>query len=151
VVTCCAIYTAALAKIARDISLLMQFEVGEAAEPGGPSSSMPHKRNPSGCAVVLAAANRVPALTGAFLAGAVHEHERGLGGWHAEALTLAEVVQATGSAVAAASEIAEHLTVDVDRMRRNLEATRGIVWTGTAPRLGAAEAFRRRLLDEFRG
>jgi 3-carboxy-cis,cis-muconate cycloisomerase len=160
VVTSCAIYTASLGKIARDVSLLMQFEVGEAAEPGGGSSSMPHKRNPSGCALILAAANRVPALTSAFLSGMVQEHERSVGGWHAEGITIAEVVQSTGSALAAAADVAQNLTVDRDRMRRNLEATRGVVFAvgDQAPStdkpedsLGAAETFRRRLLDEDKG
>ena len=45
-----AIYTGTLGKVARDVSLLMQDEVGEVAEPGGGSSTMPHKRNPAGCA-----------------------------------------------------------------------------------------------------
>ena len=160
VVTSCAIYTASLGKIARDVSLLMQFEVSEAAEPGGESSSMPHKRNPSACALILAAANRVPALASAFLAGMVQEHERSVGGWHAEGITIAEVVQSTGSALAAAVDLVEHLAVDPDRMRRNVEATRGVVFAvgdqahstaAAADSLGSAEAFRRRLLDENKG
>jgi 3-carboxy-cis,cis-muconate cycloisomerase len=155
-VTSCAVYTGALAKIARDVSLLMQFEVGEAAEPGGGSSSMPHKRNPSACALILAAATRVPALTAAFLSAVPQEHERGLGGWHAEGLTLAEVVQGTGSALAAAAGMMESLEVRPDRMRRNLEATRGMVPGADAAdvsdqHLGAAELFRRRLLDQHKG
>ena len=84
----CGVYAGTLGKIARDISLLMQHEVGEASEPGGGSSSMPHKRNPAGCAIVLAAANRLPGLVSAFLSGMVQEHERGLGGWHAESSTI---------------------------------------------------------------
>ena len=59
-VTACGLFVAALGKVARDITLLMQAEVGEAAEPGGGSSTMPHKQNPSGCALVLAAATRMP-------------------------------------------------------------------------------------------
>ena len=47
-VTACGLYVAALGKVARDITLLMQAEVGEAAEPGGGSSTMPHKQNPVG-------------------------------------------------------------------------------------------------------
>lgn len=147
----CAVYTAALAKIARDIALLMQVEVGEAAEPGGGSSSMPHKRNPSGCAVILAAAVRVPGLASACLAALVNEHERGVGGWHAESITVAEVVQTTGSALAAAADIAEHLTVDRDRMRHNLETMRGVVFPKDRrpeDSLGSAELFRRRLLGD---
>ena len=153
VVTACGIYTAALGKMARDLSLLMQWEVGEAAEPGGGSSSMKHKRNPAAAALILAAVTRVSALTSAFMAGMVQEHERGLGGWHAEALTIAEVVQSTGSALAAAADAVEQLEVDPDRMRRNLEATRGTVFAADpgSPQtpeayLGSAEVFRQRLL-----
>ncbi len=90
--------------MARDISLLMQTEVGEVAEPSGPgrggSSTMPHKRNPSGCVVALAAANRVPGLVASFLSGMVQEHERGVGSWQAEWPTVAALMQATGVAAA---------------------------------------------------
>jgi 3-carboxy-cis,cis-muconate cycloisomerase len=150
VAAACGIYTGALGKIARDVALLMQFEVGEAAEPGGGSSSMPHKRNPAACALILAAAARVPALAATLFSTMTQEHERGVGGWHAEAITLADIVQTTGSALAGAADVAEHLTVDADRMRRNLEAARGTVFPGSdAPdtHLGSAEVFRRRLLD----
>ena len=55
-----------LGKIARDISLLAQNEIAEAAEPSAPgrggSSTMPQKRNPVACAIALAAAVRAPAL-----------------------------------------------------------------------------------------
>ena len=68
-VTACGLYVAALGKAARDITLLMQAEVGEAAEPGGGSSTMPHKQNPARCTVVLAAATRMPALVAAYLTG----------------------------------------------------------------------------------
>ncbi|PYR54704.1 MAG: 3-carboxy-cis,cis-muconate cycloisomerase [Acidobacteria bacterium] len=126
------VYTGSLAKIARDVTLLMQFEVAEAAEPGGGSSSMPHKRNPAGCAVVLAAATRVPGLVSAFLSGMAQEHERAVGGWHAEATTIAAVVQSCGSALAATADLVETLTVDPDRMRRNLSGTRGVVFAERA-------------------
>ncbi|MGQ0732475.1 MAG: 3-carboxy-cis,cis-muconate cycloisomerase [Acidobacteriota bacterium] len=126
-VATCGIYVTSLAKIARDVTLLMQGEVAEASEPGGGSSSMPHKRNPSGCAITLAAATRVPGLVSAYLAGASPEHERGVGGWHAEGPTIAAVVQATGSALAAMRGVVETLHVDPERMRANLAATRGVV------------------------
>jgi 3-carboxy-cis,cis-muconate cycloisomerase len=146
-VATCGVYTSTLGKIARDVSLLMQFEVGEAAEPGGGSSSMPHKRNPAKCALILAAATRVPGLVAAFLAGAVQEHERGLGGWHAEAATIASVVQGTAAALAAAADLAETLRVDPARMQRNLDATGGMVLAERAmillaPRLGREPAGR---------
>jgi 3-carboxy-cis,cis-muconate cycloisomerase len=121
-VTSCGIYTGTLGKIARDITLLMQQEVAEAAEPGGGSSTMPHKRNPAGCAIALAAATRVPGLVAAFLAGMPQEHERGVGGHHAEAATTADIVQGTGAALAAVAGAIEGLRVDPARMLHNIAA-----------------------------
>jgi 3-carboxy-cis,cis-muconate cycloisomerase len=146
-VAACGIYTGALGKIARDVALLMQDEVAEAAEPGGSSSTMPHKRNPAGCAVALAAATRVPGLVSAFLSGLPQEHERGVGGWHAETATVSAVVQATGSALAAMAEVMEHLEVDPERMRANIAATGGVVFAERAmmllaPALGRDAASR---------
>ncbi|MEO8520802.1 MAG: lyase family protein [Acidobacteriota bacterium] len=126
-VAACGIYTGTLGKIATDIALLMQREVGEVSEPGGGSSSMPQKRNPAGCAVVLAAATRVPALVAAFLSGMVQQHERGLGGGQAELPTVAALLQATGAALAALAGTVEALQVDAARMAANLKATRGTV------------------------
>ena len=131
-VAACGIYTGVLGKVARDVSLLMQDEVAEAAEPGGSSSSMPQKRNPAGCAIALAAAIRVPGLVAAFLSGLPQEHERAVGGWHAEMPTVAAVVQATGSALAAIVDAIEHLHVDADRMRTNIAATHGTVFAERA-------------------
>jgi 3-carboxy-cis,cis-muconate cycloisomerase len=131
-VAACGVYTGCLGKVARDVSLLMQHEVGEASEPGGGSSTMPHKRNPAGCAIALAAATRVPALVSAFLSGMIQEHERGLGGPHAEAPTIASAVQSTGAALAAMCEAIEHLHVDQDRMRANVGATGGVIFAERA-------------------
>ena len=127
-VSACGVYAASLGKIARDIALLMQDEVGEVAEKGGGSSTMPHKQNPAGCAVVLAAATRMPALVAAFLTGMVQEHERAVGGWHAEWPTIAAAVQATGSAVRAMADAADELSVHPDRMRANLDRTNGAIF-----------------------
>jgi 3-carboxy-cis,cis-muconate cycloisomerase len=128
----CGIYTASLGKLARDISLLMQQEVGEVAEAGGESSAMPNKQNPSGCAIVLAAAARIPGLVAAFLAGMVQEHERGVGNWQAEWATVSATVEAMGSALAAMVVTIEGLTVYPDRMRANLEATHGVIFAEKA-------------------
>jgi 3-carboxy-cis,cis-muconate cycloisomerase len=128
----CGLYAGTLGKIARDISLLMQHEVGEVHEPGGGSSSMPHKRNPAGCAIVLACANRLPGLVAGFLAAMVQEHERGVGGWHAEASTIADAVQATGSAAAALADAVDGLRVDPQRMQANIDATHGVVFAEQA-------------------
>ena len=134
-----------LGKIARDVSLLMQTEVGEAFEPAAPgrggSSTLPHKRNPVGCAVVLAAATKVPALVSVMLAAMVQEHERGLGNWHAEWETLPEICLLSAGALGQVTQIIEGLEIDTARMRRNLDATHGLILAeavsaALAPKLG---------------
>jgi 3-carboxy-cis,cis-muconate cycloisomerase len=118
-----------LGKMARDISLLMQTDVAEAAEPAaegrGGSSTMPHKRNPVGCAIALAAAVRVPGLVSTMLSGMVQEHERALGGWQAEWDTLPQIARLTAGALQQMRDVAAGLTVDVARMRADLDATHG--------------------------
>jgi 3-carboxy-cis,cis-muconate cycloisomerase len=130
------VLTGSLGKMARDIALLAQSEVGEAAEPSvvgrGGSSTMPQKRNPVGCALTLAAAHRVPGLVSSFLSGMVQEHERALGGWQAEWPTVAAVVQAAGLAIACMADVAEGLTVYPERMRANIAATRGTIFAERA-------------------
>jgi 3-carboxy-cis,cis-muconate cycloisomerase len=137
------IYTASLGKMALDIALLMQYEVGEAAEPGGGgrggSSTMPHKRNPTACMLALAAAKRTPGLVADFLAGMVQEHERAVGGWQAEWATVHAIVQSAGVALEAMAEVAEGLTVDPARMRRNIDATNGAVFAEKAMMMLAPE------------
>jgi len=154
-VCACGVVTGSLGKIARDISLLMQNEVGEAAESGGQgrggSSTMPHKRNPIGCAITLAAANRTPGLVAAFLSGMIQEHERGVGGWQAEWPTISSLIQATGVAAASMAEVTDALTVDAQRMRANIDATHGVVFAERAmillgKALGREQAHR--LLEE---
>jgi len=121
----------------------MQNEVGEAAEPAsegrGGSSTMPHKRNPIGCTVTIAAATRMPGLVASYLSAMVQEHERSIGGSQSEWPTVAAVIQTTGAAAASIAEIVEGLTVDTTRMRRNLEETHGIVFAEKAMVLIAGE------------
>ncbi|SRR5579875_351642 len=129
IATVLGLLTATLGKIARDISLLMQSEVSEVQEPLGPnrggSSTMPQKRNPVGAVVALAAANRVPGLISAMLAATILEHERGVGGWHAEWELLPEIVTLTGGSLLQMAEVISGLRIDVDAMSKNLEETRG--------------------------
>ncbi|MFZ0759221.1 MAG: 3-carboxy-cis,cis-muconate cycloisomerase, partial [Candidatus Sulfotelmatobacter sp.] len=141
----CGVLTGSLGKIARDISLLMQSEVAEVSEAGGDgrggSSTMPHKRNPIGSALTLAAAHRVPGEVAAFLSAMVLEHERGVGGWQAEWPIIASVIQSTGLAAASMAEVAESIAVDAARMRANIDATHGVVFAERAmmllgPKLG---------------
>jgi len=106
----------ATGKLARDVSLLMQRELSEVAEPAvagrGGSSAMPHKRNPTGCQVALSAAIRAPGLVASLLGGLPQELERGLGGWQAEAPVLGELFALAHGAVYAMRAVAEGLAID---------------------------------------
>jgi 3-carboxy-cis,cis-muconate cycloisomerase len=113
-------------KISRDIALLMQTEIAEVAEPApGRSSTMPHKQNPVASAAVGGAARRARALVPVFLDGLVAEHERGLGGWHAEWHALSELLAFAGGAAAATANTVMGLHVDAAAMAANLERTGG--------------------------
>jgi len=118
-------------KIARDVSLMMQTDVGEAFEPAGEgrggSSTMPHKRNPVAAATALAAATMAPNLAATIFAAQVQDHERSAGPWHAEWPTLPSLMLVTSGALAAIVDIAEGLEIDAARMRRNLDATGGLI------------------------
>lgn len=126
-----AILTGTCGKIARDVSLMMQTDVGEAFEPAGAgrggSSTMPHKRNPVASASALAAATMAPQLAATILAAQVHDHERSAGPWHAEWPTLPTLMLVTSGALAAIVDIAEGLDVDAERMCANLDTTHGLI------------------------
>ena len=134
--TSCGVLVGALAKMARDILLLSQPEVGEAreasAEGRGGSSTMPHKQNPVGCVLTMAASNRTPGLIANYLSGTAQEHERGAGGWQAEWSNIADVMSSTGMAIASMVSVAENLIVDAGRMRTNIEATQGRIFAERA-------------------
>ncbi|TFH82235.1 3-carboxy-cis,cis-muconate cycloisomerase [Pseudomonas kribbensis] len=120
-----------LGKLGRDISLLMQTEAAEVFEPSAPgkggSSTMPHKRNPVGAAVLIGAATRVPGLVSTLFSAMPQEHERSLGLWHAEWETLPDICCLVSGALQQARLLAEGLEVDAARMGRNLELTQGLV------------------------
>lgn len=123
-----------IGKIARDVALLSQAEVGEMLEAApkkgvGTSSAMPHKRNPVACLQAVAAASRAPGLLATLLSGAAQEHERSLGGWQAELATLPDLLATLGGALDALERIAAGLVVDADRMQRNVEALQGLVFS----------------------
>ncbi|ANW01401.1 3-carboxy-cis,cis-muconate cycloisomerase [Bradyrhizobium icense] len=126
-----AIVAGTCGKIARDVSLMMQTDVGEAFEPSGEgrggSSTMPHKRNPVAAASALAAATMAPNLAATILAAQVQDHERSAGPWHAEWPTLPTLLLVTSGALAAIVDIAEGLEIDAARMRANLDATDGLI------------------------
>jgi 3-carboxy-cis,cis-muconate cycloisomerase len=124
------ITTGTTGKIARDIALLAQTEVGEVHEGpagAGGSSTMPQKRNPVNAAMALAAAVRSPGLVATVLSAMPQEHERALGGWQAEWESIPELVVVTADAAAAIADAVEHLVVDAARMRANLDASGGVI------------------------
>jgi 3-carboxy-cis,cis-muconate cycloisomerase len=114
-----------LGKVARDVSLLAQQEVGELREGGDPSrgasSAMAHKHNPVGSVSLLACSKRVPGLVASTFAAMEQEHERAAGAWQAEWGTHTEMLSLVGSATAWGRELLEQLEVDTGRMRDNLQ------------------------------
>ena len=138
-----------LAKLATDVILLAQTEVGELAEPyvagRGSSSTMPQKRNPIASEYILAAARTVHALVPVMLGAMAADHERATGPWQAELLALPQAFVLTHGALQHAGAIAEGMVIDAPRMRRNLDLTGGLivaeaVMMGLAPHIGRGEA-----------
>jgi 3-carboxy-cis,cis-muconate cycloisomerase len=115
--------TGALAKIARDVTLMAQSEVGELREGGegrGGSSAMAHKRNPVAAVSVIACSRRVPGLVATLFSAMEQELQRAAGAWQSEWGTLAELLSLTGSTAAWAGDLIGNLEVDAERMRANL-------------------------------
>ncbi len=138
-----------LAKIATDVILLAQSEIAEVSEPyvagRGSSSTMPQKRNPIASEYVLAAARTVQALVPVRQGAMAEDQERGTGRGQAEMLALPQGFVLTHGALLHARAIAEGMVVDPERMRRNLQATGGLivaeaVMMGLAPHLGRGQA-----------
>lgn len=144
-----AILSGSCGKIARDVSLMMQTDVGEAFEPSGEgrggSSTMPHKRNPVASASALGAATMAPNLAATIFAAQIQDHERSAGPWHAEWPTLPTLLLVTSGALAAIVDMAEGLEVDAERMRSNLDTTHGLIMAeavtfALAEKLGKSDA-----------
>ncbi len=143
--------TASCAKLALDTKLLMQTEVEEASEPlppgRGSSSAMPHKRNPVSAALIGAAAPLVRQQVAALLEAMVADHERASGAWQIEWIAVPDIFCLTAGVLAHTHALASELSVDAERMRANLDITRGLVSTeavvtGLAPHLGRQHAHR---------
>jgi 3-carboxy-cis,cis-muconate cycloisomerase len=126
-----AILAGGLAKIATDVMLMMQTEVAEAFEPfvkgRGGSSTMPQKRNPISCEMILAIAKAVRSDAGLLLDAMAADHERATGPWHLEWIALPRAFIGTAGALYQARFMLEGLIVDGDRMRRNLDITGGLI------------------------
>lgn len=138
-----------LSKFALDISLMTQTEVGEVSEPHeegrGGSSTMPQKRNPIASEYILGATRAVHALVPVMLGAMIADHERATGPWQSEALALPQCVALTAGALAHARLIAGGMTIDTERMRRNLDLSGGLIMaeaiaTALVPRIGRAAA-----------
>ena len=123
-----ALMTGSLGKIAGDIALLGQYEVGEVAEPSEPgrggSSAMPHKRNPVASMIAIAAAHRTPQRVAALLAAMPQEHERALGAWQAELAEWPQLLMSAHGSVRAMASALPGLQVDTARMRVNIDRLR---------------------------
>ncbi len=126
---------AALSKIARDVTLLAQTEVGEVCEgpgasAGGPrrggSSAMPNKSNPVAAVAILGCARQAPGLLATLVASAEQEYQRAAGAWHAEWQPYGHLLQVTASAAAWARDLLANLEVDPARMAANLAASGGL-------------------------
>ena len=118
------------AKIALDIMLMAQTEVGEVAEPNGSrggSSTMPQKRNPVGSALVVACSRRAQAAAGVLAFAIAQEHERGAGSWHSEWVSLRDALAMTGGATGWMRQVLDGLVVNPDRMAANLALTGGLL------------------------
>ena len=141
--------TMSLGKMAFDVSLMMANEFSEVFEPfvqgRGASSTMPQKRNPISCEVMIGAAKTVRHLAGLALDGAIHDFERATGPWQAEWVAIPEAFLHTAGAVSQAVFMLSGLEVDTVRMKKNLDSTGGLivaeaVMMGLAPILGRNEA-----------
>jgi 3-carboxy-cis,cis-muconate cycloisomerase len=126
------ILSGSLGKIARDISLLMQTEVAEVfegiSEDKGGSSSMPHKRNPVECALILSNTTRTPGLVATMLSALPQEHERSAGLWHSEWETLTQLMNLTSGSLVKSIDLTRNLEVDKERMLQNIEITNGLIY-----------------------
>jgi 3-carboxy-cis,cis-muconate cycloisomerase len=141
--------TGSLAKMAQDIILLAQSEVGELRETEdlqrGGSSTMPQKSNPVISETIVAAARTNAALLSAMHNALIQEHERGTHGWQMEWLTLPQMMTLTAAALDKAVFLSEHLIVNEVEMRRNVEATHGTMQSEVmsfvlSPHLGRSKA-----------
>jgi 3-carboxy-cis,cis-muconate cycloisomerase len=139
-----AIAAGAAAKIALDVILLSQTEVGEVAEVSpGRSSAMPEKRNPSHAVLARAAFAGVVAQAGVLLTAMVGEHERSAGAWQSEWPALSEAFRLAAGAVARTREALTDLSVNEERMRANLGSAQTKAPESAGPLVDRALAFYR--------
>ncbi len=112
---------ASLGKIAADLLVMSQTEVGEARESSaGASSAMAHKANPVRSLLVASAARQLPALGSVVAGSAVPPTERPAGDWQAEWQPLRTMLRLAGGAAERAAALLDDVVFDHDAMARNL-------------------------------
>ena len=130
-----AITAASLEKFALEIRGLQKTEIGEVEEPFGKgqkgSSAMPHKRNPVGCEQITGLARLVRANAMAALENVALWHERDISHSSVERVILPDSFIALDHMLRRFTRIAKGMVVYPDRMRENLERSRGVVFSGT--------------------
>ena len=123
--------TGSLGKMAQDIILLAQTEVGEvgeSAEEGrGGSSTMPQKSNPITSELIVAAARTNASLLSAIHNAQIQEHERATHGWQVEWLTLPQMMLLTGGALKHGAYLAKNLQIDKKAMRTNITRANDVI------------------------
>ncbi|HLX41145.1 MAG TPA: 3-carboxy-cis,cis-muconate cycloisomerase [Ktedonobacteraceae bacterium] len=151
IATALGVVAGAMAKIAEDVVLLAQTEVGEVSEGAvlgkGGSSALPQKHNPVDATGALAAARLAIGIVPVLLAAMAQEHERAVGGWQVEWSAIPDLFRFTASAVARVRSAVEGLQIDSERMRANLNLTGGLIMAESltmalAPHLGRPDAQR---------
>lgn len=151
IATSVGVVAGAMAKMANDMVLLSQSEVGEVSEGRavgkGGSSAMPQKRNPVDTTRAIASARLAIGVVPVLLSGMVQEHERGVGGWQSEWAAVPELFCFTAGAVEGVRAAVVDLEIDPARMRANLELTDGLIMAESltlalAEKLGREEAYR---------
>lgn len=134
-----------LGKIAMDVKLMMQTEVGEVFEPYAPgrgsSSTMPQKRNPISCLYIHANISVARQHAAALMDAMVADHERSTGPWEIEWVSLPEIFCLMSGALKQTKFVLQGLEVDANRMRSNMDITNGLVMSeavmmGLGPYLG---------------
>ena len=128
-----AVAGAAVEQIGLEIRHLQRTEVREAAEPFGKgqqgSSAMPHKRNPIMCERICGLARILRANAVVGLENVALWHERDISHSSAERVVLPDSLIAAHYQARLATRVIDHLEVDAERMRANLDATGGLVYS----------------------
>ncbi len=130
-----AIVAASLEKFALEIRGLQKTEIGEVEEPFGKgqkgSSAMPHKRNPIGCEQICGLARLLRANAMAAMENIALWHERDISHSSVERVILPDSFIALDHMLRRFTRIVSGMVVYPERMRENLERSRGVVFSGT--------------------